>query len=256
MKVVILAGGLGTRLAEETESRPKPMVEIGSQPILWHIMKYYVGFGFREFVIALGYKGDMIKRYFLDRATLGGDVSISLADGLVSRHRPAEEDWTVHLVETGSETQTGGRLRRLKDRIGDETFMLTYGDGVSNIDLKQLLDSHRESGKKATISAVRPPSRFGALTIDRAGLASFSEKPQVGEGWISGGFMVVEPEVLDLIDGDATSFESDVLEKLAEQGEMNAYQHGDFWQCVDTMRDLHYLRSLWERSEAPWATWI
>lgn len=250
-----MAGGQGTRLAEETETRPKPMVEIGDYPILWHIMKHYAHHGFEDFAIALGYKGAMIKRYFIDFATTSGDLTVDLASGQVDRHSANAVTWTVHLVETGQDTQTGGRIARLAPLLGRETFLLTYGDGVANVDLQALLSFHRRHGKLATITAVRPPSRFGGLDFEPGQPVRFSEKPQMGEGWINGGFMVVEPGVLDRIDGDQTNFEADVLEKLALEGELMGYPHDDFWQCCDTLRELRYLRALWDEGKAPWATW-
>ena len=255
MKVVILAGGMGTRLAEETETRPKPMVEVGGYPILWHIMKHYASYGFNEFVIALGYKGEMIKRYFVDCVTLSGDLTVSLADGTVARRGREQEDWVVQLVDTGRDTQTGGRIARLGPLLGDDTFMLTYGDGVSNINLADLLAFHQSHGKTGTISAVRPPSRFGGLEFEPGKPVRFNEKPQMGEGWINGGFMVLEPRVLDLIEGDTTNFESDVLERLGEDGELMGWPHRDFWQCMDTLRELRYLRAMWDEGKAPWVTW-
>jgi len=254
VKVVLLAGGLGTRLAEETDILPKPMVEIGEHPILWHIMKHYAAAGMSEFVVALGYRGDVIKRFFLDRATLEGDVTISVADGQVVPHGE-REPWTVHLIETGRDTNTGGRVKRLGPWVGDEPFMLTYGDGVSNVDLNALLAFHRSHGRLATITAVRPPSRFGSISFQGDGSVEFSEKPQMGEGWINGGFMVLEPRVLDYIAGDSTSLEAIAIEQLAAEGQLMAYAHDDFWQCVDTLRDLRYLRGLWDAGNPPWVTW-
>ena len=255
MRVVILAGGLGTRLAEETDTRPKPMVEVGDQPILWHIMKHYDSFGFSDFCIALGYKGDVVKRYFLDYALLAGTMTVQLADGKVTPAGRTPEDWTIHLVDTGHDTNTGGRLGRLRSWLGDGTFMLTYGDGVSNVDLDRLLDFHRAHGKLATITAVRPPARFGEMVFGDGDAVHFTEKPQMGEGWINGGFMVFEQSVLDLISGDEVSLEADVLEQLSRQGELVAYRHGDFWQCADTLRELRTLRTMWESGAAPWLTW-
>lgn len=255
MKVVILAGGLGTRLSEETEVRPKPMVEVGGRPILWHIMKHYAGQGFGEFCVALGYKGDVIKRFFVDLATLHGSMTVDLSDGSISRAAEDREDWTVHLVETGQDTNTGGRVGRLRDRLSDGTFMLTYGDGVGTVDLHALLDFHRAHGRLATVTAVRPPSRFGGLDFREDGAVHFTEKPQMGEGWINGGFMVLEPQVLDLIPDDGTSFESDTLEQLAAEDQLRAFTHEGFWQAMDTLREVRFLRSLWDRGEAPWVTW-
>ena len=255
MKVVILAGGMGSRLSEETETRPKPMVEIGGHPILWHIMKHYAHHSFNEFAIALGYKGEMIKRYFVDYATLSGDLTVGVGSGSVDRHDGERDDWVVHLVDTGRDAQTGGRIARLAPVLGKETFMVTYGDGVSDIDLRNLLRFHRDHGKAATITAVRPPSRFGGLSFEPGAPVRFTEKPQLGEGWINGGFMVVEPRVLDLIEGDQTNFEADVLERLSLEGELMGYPHESFWQCMDTLRDVRYLRSLWDNGKAPWLTW-
>ena len=255
MKVVILAGGLGTRLAEETDTRPKPMVEVGDQPVLWHIMKHYDSFGFSEFCVALGYKGEVVKRYFLDYALLAGTMTVQLADGRVTPTDQVPEQWTVHLIDTGRDTNTGGRLGRLRRWLGDGTFMLTYGDGVSNVDIERLLDFHRAHGKIATITAVRPPARFGEMVFNDGDTVRFTEKPQMGEGWINGGFMVFEPAVLDLIPDDDASLEADVLERLSEQDELVAYRHDDFWQCVDTLRELRTLRTMWDSGGAPWVTW-
>jgi glucose-1-phosphate cytidylyltransferase len=255
VKVVILAGGQGTRLAEETELRPKPMVEIGGRPILWHIMKHYARYGFREFVVALGYRGEDVKKFFLDYLSLSGDLTVNVGEHTVTRLNHETDDWIVHLVETGLDTNTGGRIGRLSSWLSDGAFMLTYGDGVSNIDLIALLEFHRRCGRLATVSAVRPPSRFGGLSLGQAGEARFTEKPQIGEGWINGGFMVVEPDVLRYIDGDRTSFEADVLEQLSDEGRLAAYPHEGFWQCMDTLRDVRQLRSLWDAGTAPWMTW-
>jgi glucose-1-phosphate cytidylyltransferase len=255
VKVVILAGGQGSRLSEETETRPKPMVEIGGYPIIWHIMQHYASYGFREFAVALGYKGEMIKRYFVDLVTLNGDLTVGLADGSVVRQAATKEDWTVHLVDTGKDSQTGGRLGRMAPLLRGEAFMLTYGDGVANLDLAALLSFHRSHGKLATISAVRPPSRFGGLDFQPGRPVRFTEKPQMGEGWINGGYMVLEPAVLERIAGDQTNFEADVLEALGAEGELMGYPHEDFWQCMDTLRELRYLRALWDEGAAPWVTW-
>ena len=256
MKVVILAGGLGTRLTEETETRPKPMVEIGGRPILWHIMKIYAHHGFREFVVALGYKGDVIKRYFLDYSKLQcQNLTVNLGSGDVMRRGGPPEDWTVHLVDTGYSTNTGGRLKRLAPILGRETFMATYGDGVADVDIQALVRFHRGHGKRATATAVRPPARFGGLVFEGDRIAEFTEKPQVGEGWINGGFFVLEPEVLDYIADDQTSWEREPLEQLAGEGQLMAYRHGEFWQCMDTLRDLRLLEGLWSSGKAPWKTW-
>ena len=255
MKVVILAGGLGTRLSEETELKPKPMVEIGSRPILWHVMKHYAHYGFNEFLVALGYRGDIIKRFFLDYYALSGSLTIDLSRGQVESHQRECEDWKVHLIETGEQSYTGGRIRRLAPWLRDETFLLTYGDGVSSVDLDELVRFHRRSGCVATVSAVRPPARFGGLVFEGERVAGFAEKSQVHEGWINGGFMVCEPEVLDLMDDDSTVLETDVLERLAKSGQLAAYRHEGFWQCMDTLRDVRMLQSLWDSGAAPWKTW-
>jgi glucose-1-phosphate cytidylyltransferase len=225
MKVLILAGGMGTRLAEETVTRPKPILEIGDRPILWHIMKHYSHYGFREFLIALGYKGEMIKRFFIDYHTLDGAISVQLAHGQVDVHREAREDWLVDLIDTGVKTETGGRLKRLQPWLQDETFMLTYGDGVSSVDLGDLLDFHRSRGRIATVTAVRPPARFGALDMNGDMVAEFTEKSQIREGWINGGFMVFEPDVFRYVEDDRTVLEGDVLETLAAEGQLAAYRH-------------------------------
>ena len=251
MKTVILAGGYGTRLAEETEVRPKPMLPIGERPILWHIMKHYATHGFDEFCVALGYKGDMIKRYFLDYHTLGGSLTIDLAKGSTQVVGERRDAWRIHLVETGIDANTGGRLLWMKPYLQGERFMLTYGDGVSDIDLRALLRFHESHGKMATVTAVRPPSRFGGLVFEGDRVAEFTEKPQTGEGWISGGYMVLEPGVLERIARSDQSLERDVLEDLAVEGELFAYKHPGFWQCMDTKRDLTYLKSLWEAAAPP-----
>jgi glucose-1-phosphate cytidylyltransferase len=255
MKVVILAGGLGTRLAEETQVRPKPMVEIGGRPILWHIMKLYEHNQFREFFIALGYKGDEIKRFFRDYSSLTADLTIDLADGKVEAHNRGCEDWKVHLVDTGYDTLTGGRVKRLERRLSDATFMVTYGDGLADIDLAALLTFHRSHGRIATVTAVRPPARFGGLVVEGDLIKCFTEKPQAGEGWINGGFLVFEPAVFDYLSGDDSSLEADALERLAADGQLAAFRHAGFWQCMDTLRDKHLLESLWREGRAPWKVW-
>jgi len=256
MKVGILAGGVGSRLAEETEHKPKPMVEIGGRPILWHIMKHYYHHGFDQFVIALGYKGECIKQYMIDYYTLGGDLVVDCRDGDVSiQNRDDVENWTVELVDTGSRTATGGRIKRLASYFGNETFMLTWGDGVSNIDLQELLRFHRSHGRLATITAVRPPARFGKLTLQDDRVVDFSEKPQLDEGWINGAFFVLEPGVIDYIAGDDTQWERDPLERLARDGQLIAFKHDSFWQCMDTLRDRVLLETLWNNGDAPWKTW-
>ncbi|MBI2408733.1 MAG: glucose-1-phosphate cytidylyltransferase [Gemmatimonadetes bacterium] len=255
MKVVILAGGFGTRLSEETSSRPKPMVEIGGRPMLWHIMKHYATHGLTEFVLALGYKAEMVRGYFLDYRTAAHDVSVRLADGAVTAHAAASEDWTLHLIDTGLATQTGGRLRRLREWIADETFCLTYGDGVSNVDITKLVQFHRAHGRLATVTAVRPPARFGGLDLDGDRVRAFTEKSQASAGWINGGFFVLEPQVLDLISGDDMLWEHEPLEQLSQDGQLRAFRHEGFWQPMDTLRDLRLLESLWQSGQAPWKTW-
>lgn len=255
MKVVVLAGGLGTRLQEETTIKPKPMVEIGGHPILWHILNIYATYGYKEFVIALGYRGEVIKDYFLNYHYLRNDLSVNLSSGEVSVHDGDREDWQVHLVDTGLQTQTGGRLRRLSEWIGDEPFMMTYGDGVAKLDISKLLDFHRRHGKLATVTAVRPPARFGGISFNGDRVAKFLEKPQIGEGWINGGFFVLEPGVLNYIDGDDAIFERQPLETLAEDGQLVAYRHDDFWQSMDTLRDVRRLESMWQAGQAEWKVW-
>ena len=255
MKLVILAGGLGTRLSEETEVRPKPMVEIGGRPILWHIMKTYAHYGHNDFFLALGYKGEVIKRYFLEYCSLEGGITIDMAAGKVSRHEGNVDDWKVHLVDTGLRTNTGGRLKRLKNMVGKETFMATYGDGVANVDINLLLEFHRSHGLMATVTAVRPPARFGGLVFDGVRVKDFTEKPQIGEGWINGGFMVLEPGVFDFLKGDEAVLEVDGLERICEAGQLAAYKHEGFWQCMDTLRDVRLLESFWQSGNPPWRVW-
>ena len=255
MKCVILAGGFGTRLAEETEVRPKPMVEIGGRPILWHIMKHFAHHDVRDFTIALGYKGDVIKQFFLDYYALSNDLTVDLKSGRVDPRERHAEDWTVNLIDTGYDTHTGGRVRRLKAYLDGGTFMVTYGDGVSDVDVRALLDFHRRAGTIGTVTAVRPPARFGGLYFDGDRVTGFTEKPQAGEGWINGGFLVFEPGIFDYLTGDASSLESDALEKLAADGQLSAYRHDGFWQCMDTMRDKRQLESIWSSGRAPWKVW-
>jgi glucose-1-phosphate cytidylyltransferase len=255
IKVVILAGGLGTRLQEETVVKPKPMVEIGEKPILWHIMKIYSSHGFNEFAIALGYKGEWIKKYFLNYQHLYSDFSIHTKDGRIEMHDDKQEDWTVHLVDTGLETSTGGRMKRLRKLIGDRTFMMTYGDGVANVNIKELLEFHRKHGKLVTVTAVRPESRFGGLEIEQDLVKKFKEKPQLGEGWINGGFFVMEPKVLDYIEGDDILFEGKPLERISAEDQLAAYRHDGFWRPMDTLRDMKLLNDLWAKGAAPWKIW-
>jgi glucose-1-phosphate cytidylyltransferase len=254
MKVAILAGGLGSRLAEETELRPKPMVEIGGRPLLWHIMKIYATQGFNDFVVALGYKGADIKRWAVEFSELEADLTVDTGKGRVEAHGAEREPWKISLVDTGLSTQTGGRLKRLAPHIGDETFMLTWGDGVSDIDLTALLDFHRSHGKLATMTAVRPPARFGHVELDGGRVVEFSEKPQAAEGWINGAFFVLEPAVFHYVSGDEMHWEREPMEALARDGQLMAYRHDSFWQCMDTLRDKHRLEDLWVNG-APWKVW-
>ena len=256
MKVVILAGGLGTRIAEETELKPKPMVEIGGYPILWHVMKIYAAHEFKDFYIALGYKGEIIKRYFLDYYSLSGNITIDLSCGKSNISEiEYNEDWTVNLVNTGKDSMTGGRVKRLEKLIGNETFMVTYGDGVADIDVKKLLEFHRSHGKLATVTAVRPPARYGELLFNENESVNFSEKPQTGEGWINGGFLVFEPQVFNYLKGDESVMEKDALENLANEGQLVGYQHYGFWQCMDTLRDKNHLEEYWKKGNPPWKIW-
>lgn len=252
MKVVILAGGLGTRLQEETTVKPKPMVEIGGRPMLWHIMKIYAAYGFTEFVVALGYKGEVIKDYFLNYHHQQSSLTVRLNDGAVTVHDGRREDWVVHLLDTGLNTETGGRVKRAIQFVGDESCMLTYGDGVSDVDITKVLAFHESHGRLATLTAARPPARFGTMQFDRYLITRFEEKPQTGEGWINGGFMVLAPGVARYIDEDATTFERGPLERLAAEGQLAAYRHEGFWQCMDTLRDVRLLEGLWQTGHAPW----
>jgi glucose-1-phosphate cytidylyltransferase len=246
---------MGTRLQEETTTRPKPMVEIGGKPILWHIMKHYAHHRCDDFHIALGYMGDFIKSYFLDRYNLAGNLSIDFAKGKVHRTEVDNERWNVNLIETGLQTLTGGRLLRMRRWLADGTFMLTYGDGVSDVDITELLAFHRKQGKIATVTAVRPPARFGGLTIEDGVVSCFTEKAVKGEGWINGGFLVFEPGIFDYLTDDFESLEADALQRVASDGQLAAYEHAGFWQCMDTLRDKTYLEKLWQTGEAPWRTW-
>lgn len=252
MKVIILAGGRGTRFAEETSVRPKPMVDIGGKPMLWHIMSLYASHGFNDFLVACGYKGEIIKQYFHDFVVHNSDLFVNLKDGSCKVMNSSTPDWHVGLIDTGLDTLTGGRLRRLKHLIGNQTFMATYGDGLADIDLKSLAAFHRKHGKLATVTAVSPIARFGSLQLDGERVVQFAEKPQTGEGWINGGFFVLEPDVLDYIAGDQSTLEGEPLEKLASQGQLMAYRHRGFWHPMDTLRDKQYLESIWATGKAPW----
>lgn len=255
MKVAILAGGLGTRLAEETEVRPKPMVEIGGRPILWHIMRHFGQHGFREFMIALGYKGDYIRRFFSDYHANASNLRVDLSKGTTHPHGSGpDEAWVVDLIETGYHTDTGGRIKRLIPFLGDETFMLTWGDGVANVDLTSLVDFHKSHGKLATVTAVHPPPRFGQVITDGNAAVDYSDAP-LETAWINGAFFVLEPEVDDYIEGDETSWERSSLAKLAKDGELMAFRHEGFWQCMDTVRERQLLEELWSAGKAPWKTW-
>jgi glucose-1-phosphate cytidylyltransferase len=255
MKVAILAGGLGTRLSEETTLRPKPMVEIGGKPMLWHIMNIYACHGYKEFVIALGYKGEIIKDYFLNYHHHSRSLTVKLKTGEVTLHNEDGEDWIVHLLDTGDDTNTGGRVKRVSEFIGEERFMLTYGDGVSNVDIHRLVDFHDQQKRLVTMTAVRPPARFGQMVIEEHRVIQFKEKPQIGEGWINGGFFVLEHEVTKYIPDNHTAWEFESLEHIAADGQLAAYQHDDFWQCMDTIRDVHNLERLWQTGKAPWKLW-
>ncbi|UJS17834.1 MAG: glucose-1-phosphate cytidylyltransferase [Candidatus Jettenia sp.] len=255
MKVAILAGGVGTRLVEETEIKPKPMVEIGGRPILWHIMMHYSWYGFNHFVIALGYKGEVIKKYIVDYCSLNSNLTVNLKDGNVRIHNNVKTEWIVDLVDTGVTTLTGGRIKRLAPYLENETFMLTWGDGVSDVNLRELLQFHRSHGKYATLTAVRPAARFGHLSLQDDKVVEFSEKPQTSEGWINGAFFVLEPEIFNYIDGDDSQWERKPMETLAKDGQLIAYRHTSFWQCMDTLRDKRLLESLWQGGNAPWKIW-
>lgn len=255
MKVGILAGGVGSRLSEETKLKPKPMVEIGDQPILWHVMMHYAHYGYRDFVIALGYKGEMIKKYMVDYGSLNGDLIVNLKSGGIQRQGGHSPDWNIELIETGKMTNTGGRIKKLAPYFGNTTFMLTWGDGVSDVNINKLLAFHRSHGKLATLTAVRPPARFGHLEIEGDQIIEFSEKSQLKEGRINGAFFVLEPGVFDYIESDDTLFEREPLEGLARDGQLMAFQHDSFWQCMDTLRDKVLLENLWQKGAAPWKTW-
>ena len=255
MKVVILAGGLGTRISEESDLKPKPMVEVGGRPILWHIMKIYSTFGFNEFVICLGYKGYVIKEYFSNYFLHMSDVTFDMANNKMEVHQKHADPWKVTLVDTGQKTMTGGRLKRVHEYVDGDTFCFTYGDGVANINIEKQLEFHRKTGKMATVAAIQPPGRYGILAMDEAQVSGFQEKPVDGSTWINGGFFILEPKVFDLIEGDQTTWELEPLNTLAQRNELRAYRHEGFWQAMDTLRDKTYLDQLWESGEAPWKTW-
>lgn len=256
MKVVILAGGYGTRISEESDFKPKPMIDIGGKPIIWHIMKHYSSYGFNEFVLLLGYKSYVIKEYFANYYLHNSDVTIDTAKKSIEVHNNYSENWKITLLETGLDTMTGGRVKRAKDYIGDEPFFLTYGDGVSDVNIKELLKFHKEHGKKLTMTAIQPEGKFGALKIeDTNKVSSFLEKPKGDGAWINGGFFVCEPSVIDTIEGDSTVFEKQPLESLAKGGELYSYKHHGFWKCMDTLRDKNHLNEMWLSLSAPWKTW-
>ncbi|HZX00025.1 MAG TPA: glucose-1-phosphate cytidylyltransferase [Trueperaceae bacterium] len=256
MKAVILAGGFGTRLAEETTARPKPMVEIGGRPILWHIMKIFEAGGVNEFVIALGYKGEVIKDYFLNFYAINNDITVDLSTGDATIHDGNQPQWKVHLVDTGLNTMTGGRLRRLKPWLADgEPFFFTYGDGVADVDLRKLAAFHRAHGKVATVTTVRPPARFGNLTFDEDRVVNFHEKPEEGEGWINGGFFVLNPQAIDYIDADATVWEREPVDRMVRDGQLRGYRHFGFWSCMDTLKEKEMLEEMWASGDARWKVW-
>lgn len=255
MKAVILAGGFGTRLLEETEGRPKPMVEIGGRPILWHIMKIYAHHGVKEFIVCLGYKGYIIKEFFVNYRLHVSDITVNVASGSIDVHRNEADDWKVTLIETGLNTMTGGRVRRIRDYLDGEDFFLTYGDGVADIDIAALLSFHRAEGRLATVTAVTPPGRFGSLEMDGNRVASFQEKPAGDHATINGGFFVLSPRVIEYIDGDDTVWERAPLERLARDGQLSAYRHDGFWHAMDTLRDKNQLEALWSGGNPPWKKW-
>ena len=255
MKVAILAGGLGTRLSEETTLKPKPMVEIGGKPVLWHIMKIYSSFGFNEFVIALGYKGEIIKDYFLNYHYQTHSLTIDLKTNKISILDGDNDPWIVHLLDTGSNTNTGGRVKQTAQFIGNETFMLTYGDGVANINIPHLLETHRRLKRLATVTAVHPPARFGEILFNQELVSAFAEKPQLGDGWINGGFFVLEPQIAEYIENNDTLWEGEPMEKLVKEEQLAIYQHDGFWQCMDSIRDVRTLENHWNGGKAPWKIW-
>jgi glucose-1-phosphate cytidylyltransferase len=255
MKVIILAGGLGTRLSEETDVKPKPMVEIGGHPILWHIMMHYSTYNYNNFVIALGYKGEMIKKYMMEYNIINANMTVRPQRGEVEYHSGFRSEWTVELIDTGQWTNTGGRIKRLRQYIGDERFFMTWGDGVSDVNLNQLLEFHKSHGKLCTVTAVRPPARFGHMEFEGNLVRSFTEKPQTSEGWINGAFFVCEPGIFDYIQDDMTQWEREPMETLAAEGNLVAYKHDQFWACMDTLRDKRRLEELWTTAQAPWKIW-
>ena len=255
MKVAILAGGLGTRLSEETTIKPKPMVEIGGKPILWHIMKIYSSFGFNEFVVALGYKGEVIKDYFLNYHHRMHSLTVDLKTNRVHVHDGQDDSWIVHLLDTGPNTNTGGRVKQIAQFIGNEPFMLTYGDGVGNVNIPLLLETHHRLKKMATVTAVHPRARFGEIVFNQELVTAFAEKPQIGDGWINGGFFVLEPQITQYIEGNHISWEFEPMERLVKEEQLAVYKHDDFWQCMDSLRDVNTLENLWNDGNAPWKTW-
>ena len=256
MKAIILAGGFGTRLSEETNSRPKPMIEIGGKPILWHIMNIYAVHGINEFIIAAGYKAEVIKEYFLNFYAINNDITIDLATGNTIIHSGNQPDWKIHLIDTGLHTQTGGRLKRLKKWLGEkETFLFTYGDGVADININELLAFHKSHGKLATVTTVRSPARFGRIAFQGDKVTDFYEKPQAAEGWINGGYFVLDPKVIDHIEGDETIWERSPVERLARDGQLMGYRHYGFWSCMDTLKEKNILEELWNSGKAPWKIW-
>jgi glucose-1-phosphate cytidylyltransferase len=252
VKVIILAGGFGTRLSEYTETIPKPMVTVGGKPIIWHIMRSYAHFGHKDFYLALGYKAEVVKEYFLHYRSLNADFTVDLSNGSIVPHQTDETDWKVTLVHTGLESLTGGRVKRLREFIGNEQFMLTYGDGVADIDLDALREFHKSHGKMVTVSAVHPGARFGEIEMQEQHVISFQEKPQTGKGWINGGYFIIEPEFFELIEGDQTILEREPLEKVTAMGQLMAFHHDGYWQCMDTKRDRDQLEELWKSGHAPW----
>ena len=255
MKAVILAGGMGIRISEESHLRPKPMIEIGGKPIIWHIMKIYSAYGVNDFIVCLGYRGYMIKEYFANYYLHNADVTFDMTSNKMEVHQNSAEPWRITLVETGEHTMTGGRLKRVRSYLGDEDFCFTYGDGVSNVDIGKLLAFHRMQGTLGTLTAIQPPGRFGAIEMTQDKVSSFAEKPHGDGGWISGGFFVVSPKVIDLIAGDETIWEREPLERLAREGQLSAFRHAGFWQPMDTMRDKNLLEDLWNTDKAPWKVW-